>query len=77
MIYEIRRRSRCILHEFLANYIREVFLGRYHMTLAGQIEMVTKSADAWSLVTPPDQMKALGRTRPLLQVLPSFAPSTS
>jgi hypothetical protein len=60
--------SPCTLNAFLADYIKEVFLGRHHMMVAASIESATKSVDAWRAVTNPELMRGLGVSRPLLQV---------
>jgi exocyst complex component 4 len=60
--------SPCTLNAFLADYIKEVFLGRHHMMVAASIESATKSVDAWRAITNPELMRGLGLSRPLLQV---------
>ncbi|KAK3914367.1 Exocyst complex component 4 [Frankliniella fusca] len=57
----------CTLNAFLADYIKEVFLGRYQSKMSSTIEMVTKSPEAWRATITPEQMKEMRRTRPLLQ----------
>ncbi|PNF38735.1 Exocyst complex component 4 [Cryptotermes secundus] len=59
--------SPCTLNAFLADYIKEVFLGRHHMMVAASIESATKSVDAWRAITNPELMRGLGLSRPLLQ----------
>lgn len=58
----------CTLNAFLADYIKEVFLGRYHSKMSATIEMATKSPESWRTTITPEQMKELRRTRPLLLV---------
>jgi exocyst complex component 4 len=65
--------SPCTLNAFLADYIKEVFLGRHHMIVAANIESATKSVDAWRATTSPELMRGLGLSRPLLQVPQSCA----
>lgn len=57
----------CTLNAFLADYIKEVFLGRYQSKMSSTIDMVTKSPEAWRTTITPEHMKELRRTRPLLQ----------
>lgn len=57
----------CTLNAFLADYIKEVFLGRYQSKMSSTIEMVTKSPEAWRGIITPEQMREMRRTRPLLQ----------
>ncbi|XP_063222641.1 exocyst complex component 4 [Bacillus rossius redtenbacheri] len=57
----------CTLSAFVADYVKEVFLGRHHALVAASIEAATKSADAWRATTGPEVMRDLGVTRPLLQ----------
>ncbi|KAJ8682074.1 hypothetical protein QAD02_017866 [Eretmocerus hayati] len=57
----------CTLSNFLADYVKEVYLGRHHVLVATTIDAATKSADAWRATTSPDLMKDLGLKRPLLQ----------
>ncbi|XP_015108792.1 exocyst complex component 4 [Diachasma alloeum] len=57
----------CTLNSFIADYVKEVFLGRHHVMVATTIDAATKGSDAWSATTPPELMKELGLTRPLLQ----------
>ncbi|XP_069698515.1 exocyst complex component 4 isoform X1 [Periplaneta americana] len=59
--------SPCTLNAFLADYVKEVFLGRHHMMVAASIESATKSVDAWRATTSPELMRGLGLSRPLLQ----------
>ncbi|XP_049784437.1 exocyst complex component 4 isoform X1 [Schistocerca cancellata] len=59
--------SHCTLKAFLADYVKEVFLGRHHVTVAGKIEFATKAPDAWRAMTNPDTVKNLRLPRPLLQ----------
>ena len=60
--------SPCTLNAFLADYVKEVFLGRHHTMVAASIEGATKSVDAWRATTSPELMRSLGLSRPLLQV---------
>ncbi|XP_014206548.1 exocyst complex component 4 [Copidosoma floridanum] len=57
----------CTLSNFLADYVKEVYLGRHHVLVATTIETATKSTDAWRATTSPEQMKDLRLIRPLLQ----------
>ncbi|XP_067012482.2 exocyst complex component 4 isoform X2 [Anabrus simplex] len=57
----------CTLNAFLADYVKEVFLGRHHSLVVRSIETATKAPDAWRATTSPDQMRCLGLSRPLLQ----------
>nr|CAD7443373.1 unnamed protein product [Timema bartmani] len=59
--------SSCTLNAFLADYVKEVFLGRHHVLVASSIETATKSTDAWRATTNPELMRSLGVNRPLLQ----------
>ncbi|KAK0167148.1 hypothetical protein PV327_004582 [Microctonus hyperodae] len=59
--------SPCTLNSFIADYVKEVFLGRHHVMVATTIDAATKTADAWRATTPPELMKELGLSRPLLQ----------
>ena len=61
-------RSPCTLNSFIADYVKEVFLGRHHVIVATTIDTATKDPEAWRATTPPEVMKDLGLTRPLLQV---------
>nr|CAD7589281.1 unnamed protein product [Timema genevievae] len=62
--------SSCTLNAFLADYVKEVFLGRHHVLVASSIETATKSTDAWRATTNPELMRSLGVNRPLLQEKP-------
>ena len=63
------RSPACTLSNFLADYVKEVYLGRHHVLVATTIETATKSPDAWRATTSPELMRDLGLNRPLLQVL--------
>lgn len=60
--------SPCTLYVFLADYVKEVFLGNHHSKVVKTIEATTKSPDAWRTTTTPDTIKKLSLSRPLLQV---------
>ncbi|KAG8039773.1 hypothetical protein G9C98_000502, partial [Cotesia typhae] len=64
---EIQPGNFCTLNSFIADYIKEEFLGRHHIMVATTIDAATKASDAWQTITPPEIMKDLGLTRPLLQ----------
>ncbi|KAL7287624.1 hypothetical protein TKK_0018269 [Trichogramma kaykai] len=57
----------CTLRSYLADYVKEVYLGRHHVLVATTIDTATKSPDAWRAVTSPEVTKELGLARPLLQ----------
>ncbi|XP_012254294.2 exocyst complex component 4 isoform X2 [Athalia rosae] len=57
----------CTLNTFIADYVKEVYLGRHHVIVATAIDMATKSPEAWRATTTPELMKELGLPRPLLQ----------
>ncbi|OXU21806.1 hypothetical protein TSAR_005060 [Trichomalopsis sarcophagae] len=59
--------SPCSLNNFLADYVKEVYLGRHHVLVATTIDAATKSPDAWRATTSPESMRDLGLSRPLLQ----------
>ncbi|KAK7863550.1 hypothetical protein R5R35_011175 [Gryllus longicercus] len=59
--------SPCTLNAFLADYVKEVFLGRHHLMVQRAIETATKATDAWRATTAPEFMQQLGVSRPLLQ----------
>lgn len=63
-------RNPCTLNSFIADYVKEVFLGRHHVMVATTIDTATKGSEAWRATTPPEVMKDLGLSRPLLQVRP-------
>ncbi|XP_012280945.1 exocyst complex component 4 [Orussus abietinus] len=52
---------------FLADYVKEVYLGRHHVLVATTIDAATKNSDAWRATTSSEVMKELGLSRPLLQ----------
>lgn len=56
----------CTLNSFIADYVKEVFLGRHHVMVATTIDAATKGSDAWSATTSPELMKELGLSRALL-----------
>ncbi|XP_008550620.1 exocyst complex component 4 [Microplitis demolitor] len=64
---EIQPGNSCTLNSFIADYIKEEFLGRHHIMVATTIDAATKASDAWQTITPPELMKELGLARPLLQ----------
>ncbi|KAH0550385.1 exocyst complex component 4 [Cotesia glomerata] len=64
---EIQPGNSCTLNSFIADYIKEEFLGRHHIMVATTIDAATKASDAWQTITPPEVMKDLGLARPLLQ----------
>lgn len=45
-------------------------MGRHHVMVATTIDTATKGSEAWRATTPPEVMKDLGLSRPLLQVRP-------
>lgn len=47
----------CTLNAFLADYMKEVFLGRYHTSISTKVDAVTKTQDAWRSVTDSETMK--------------------
>ncbi|XP_046430735.1 exocyst complex component 4 isoform X1 [Neodiprion virginianus] len=57
----------CTLNTFIADYVKEVYLGRHHVIVATAIDTATKSQEAWRATTSPELMKELGLPRPLLQ----------
>ncbi|XP_043286055.1 exocyst complex component 4 isoform X2 [Venturia canescens] len=57
----------CTLNSFIADYVKEMFLGKHHVMVATTIDTATKGSEAWRATTPPELMKDLGLTRPLLQ----------
>ncbi|XP_015592198.1 exocyst complex component 4 isoform X2 [Cephus cinctus] len=57
----------CTLNAFIADYVKEVYLGRHHVLVATTIDAATKSPEAWRATTSPELMKEIGLTRPLLQ----------
>lgn len=58
----------CILRSFLESHVRDTFLAKGHSrTLELTIDGLAKNHDAWRTIITPDEMKALGLTRPLLQ----------
>ncbi|XP_011498011.1 PREDICTED: exocyst complex component 4 [Ceratosolen solmsi marchali] len=59
--------SMCTLSNFLADYVKEVYLGRHHVLVATTIEAATKSPDSWLATTSPELMRDIGLNRPLLQ----------
>lgn len=65
----IRFRNSCTLNTFIADYVKEVYLGRHHVIVATAIDTATKSQEAWRATTSPELMKELGLARPLLQVI--------
>lgn len=55
-------------NEFVATHVKEVFLAKGHnRNLQNTIESLSKNHDAWRAIITPEEMKAFGLNRPLLQ----------
>lgn len=60
--------QQCSLHAFLSTHVRDTFLAKGHnRTLELTIESLSKNQDAWRTIITPEEMKAMGLSRPLLQ----------
>lgn len=46
-----------------------MYLARHHVQVATAIDAAIRNPSAWSAMTSPEQMRSIGLTRPLLQVL--------
>ncbi|XP_050327837.1 exocyst complex component 4 isoform X2 [Bactrocera neohumeralis] len=58
----------CSLHDFIDNYIKDTFLSKGHnRNLQLTIESLSKNQDAWRTIISPEEIKAMGLSRPLLQ----------
>uniref|UniRef100_T1IIX1 Exocyst complex component Sec8 n=1 Tax=Strigamia maritima TaxID=126957 RepID=T1IIX1_STRMM len=58
--------SQCILHTFLTDFVKDVFLVRLQEVMTDNVDEASKSLDAW-LLADPKMLKTLNVTRPLLQ----------
>lgn len=58
----------CTLRTFIESHVRDTFLAKGHgRTLELTIDALAKNHDAWRTIITPEEMKALGLSRPLLQ----------